>query len=190
MLGMSDVITILSTLVSVVVAIWIPYKIKWEQQYSGLLDDYRSMDYAIAFQGIIEFFAVECEGDVERIPQCYREHFIREITEKRGEINKDNCLHFQRRLLAQFFWQLNECAKSRAIGKRRVMRDFTASEAKLLKILIYIGDAIDNDDDNVLFKDISSDARVKKPEHLHGQNKALGQLYYVLKNSRRFMDVP
>ena len=84
------------------------------------------------------------------------------------------------------FWQLNECAKSFLIGKRRVTNDFTNAEAKLLKILIYMGQAID--DDPLLYKDISSDALSPKPARLKGQNKSLGQLCQILKQSRRFMD--
>ena len=73
----------------------------------------------------------------------YKRRFINEIENKSGDIIKDNCLHFQRRLLAQFFWQLNECSKHHYIGKKRILQDFTNAEAKLLKILIYMGEAIE-----------------------------------------------
>ena len=175
-------------IISIIVAIWIPFKIKWEQQYSSLMDSYRSMDYAIAYQGIVEFFVNECGNDVSLIPIVYKKRFVEEITNCKGKINKDNCLHFQRRLLAQFFWQLNECAKSFSIGKGRVARDFTNAEAKLLKILIYIGQAIENDESGLLFKDISCPDLVKSPSSLKGQNKGLSQLYNILKRSKRFMD--
>ena len=89
----------------------------------------------------------------------YKRRFINEIENKSGDINKDNCLHFQRRLLAQFFWQLNECSKHHYIGKKRILQDFTNAEAKLLKILIYMGEAIETDP--LLFKNISSSALVK-----------------------------
>ena len=67
------------------------------------------------------------------------------------------------------------------------MQDFTSSEAKLLKILVYIGEAIDNDESGTLYKSIATSAIMKKPEHLKGENKSLGQLYQVLSKSKRFM---
>lgn len=49
------------------VAIWIPKKIRWEQQYSSLLDEYRGFDYAIAYQGVVQFFCNDCGQDMSRI---------------------------------------------------------------------------------------------------------------------------
>lgn len=170
---------------AIVVAIWIPEKIRWEQQYSSLLDEYRGFDYAIAYQGVVQFFCNDCGQDMSRIKTEYKRRFINEIENKSGDIIKDNCLHFQRRLLAQFFWQLNECSKHHYIGKKRILQDFTNAEAKLLKILIYMGEAIETDP--LLFKDISSSALVKKPEHIKGQNKGLSQLYHLLKNSKKYL---
>lgn len=182
-----DTVTLIVASLTLIATIWIPHRIKWEQMYSSLLDEYRSLDYAIAFQGIIEFFVTECNNDVTKIESKYKEHFIAEITNCKGNINKENCLHFQRRLLAQFFWQLNQCANSFAIGKKRVARDFTSSEAKLIKILICMGEAIDNDEAGVLYKDISSDERVRKTERYKGQNKSLAEIYHVLEKSKRFI---
>ena len=128
----TDVIQTVLTIISILVAIWIPNKIKWEQEYSSLLDFYRSLDYAIAFQGVIQFFFNDCGRDMSRVKTEYKRRFIEEVESKPGDIDKENCLHFQRRVLAQFFWQLNECAKSFSIGKRRVTNDFTNAEAKRL----------------------------------------------------------
>lgn len=182
-----DIISLLVSLAALIATIWIPTKIKWEQRYSSLLDSYRSMDFAIAYQGIVEFFANDCHSDMEQVKSAYKKRFIEEITNKKGDINKDNCLHFQRRLLGQFFWQMNECAESWTIGKKRILRDFTSSDANLIKILIYMGDAVDGDD--VLYKDISSPERIKNPRYLKGQNKALAKIYFIMKHSKRFMDI-
>lgn len=186
---MIDNLPLLISVFSLAVAIWIPVKIKWEQEYQSLLDTYMSIDYAIAYQGVIEFFSCDCKNDVNLIKEKYLEHFKKEISEKYGKIDKDNCLHFQRRLLSQFFFQVNECAQSFIIGKNRVMKDFTASEAELIKILIYMGIAIDTDEEGVLYKDISSSAFVPSSRHLKGQNKGLGELYHVLRKSKRFITV-
>lgn len=181
----SDIIQMILTFFSIIVAIWIPHRIAWEQQYSSLLAEFRGLDYAIAYQGVIQFFTRDCGSDMERVKTEYKRRFIDEIENKRGDIKKENCLHFQRRLLAQFFWQLNECSKPFRIGKKRISRDFTRSEAKLIKILIYMGQAVE--EDSTLYKDISSSALVKKPAHFHGQNKGLSEIYQVFKNSKRYM---
>lgn len=185
---MISFITLIVAVLTLIATIWIPHKIKWEQLYSSLLEEERSLDFAIALQGVIEFFVTECNNDVSQIAANYKAHFIKEITNSKGNINKENCLHFQRRLLSQFFWQLNRCAKPLAIGKKRIARDFTSSEAKLLKILIYIGKAIEEDEGGVLYKDIASDARVRKSEHYRGLNKSLAEIYHVLKESKRFIE--
>ncbi|MBO4508626.1 MAG: hypothetical protein J5747_08295 [Spirochaetaceae bacterium] len=182
----SDLIQIILFIISIAVAIWIPIKLSWEQQYSSLLDEYRSFDYAIALQGVIQFFVKECGNDADLIKERYKDRFIKEVENKTGTIDKENCLHFQRRLLAQFFWQLNECSKRFRIGKRRIRNDFTKSEAKLIKILIYMGYAIE--EDPFLYKDISSSALVKKPSHQRGQNKGLSEIYQILKNSKRYQN--
>ena len=101
---MLSLLSLIVAVLTLIATIWIPNKIKWEQTYSSLIESYKSLDYAIAYQGIVEFFVTECKNDVENIPHFYLQHFKDEITSKKGKIDKDNCLHFQRRMLAQFFW--------------------------------------------------------------------------------------
>lgn len=182
-----NTITLIVAILTLIATIYIPEKIKWEQLYASLLEEERSFDFGIALQGIIEFFVIECKNDVNNIKPLYRKHFEEEITNKKGKIDKENCLHFQRRLLGQFYWQLNHCAKSFCIGKKRIEREFTNSDAKLIKILLYINEAIDSDEYGILYKDISTDARVKKTERYKGMNKSLAELYHVLEKSKRFI---
>ena len=98
-----EFVTYILPFITLFFAIQIPYKLSWEQQYSSLLEEYRSFDYAIALQGVIQFFVKECGNDVDFIKEKYKERFIKEVENKTGNIDKENCLHFQRRLLAQFF---------------------------------------------------------------------------------------
>lgn len=62
-----DIIQSISGVLAVIFAIYIPEKIKWEQRYSQLLSDYRGYDFAVAVQGVIQFFTKDCKSDVERI---------------------------------------------------------------------------------------------------------------------------
>ncbi len=177
-----DLIQIALAVVACVLAWLIPKRIMWEQTYSSLSSDYRSYDFGIAVQGIVEFFVRDCKSDVKNIKREYERRFeedIKEIREKSPEL----CLHYQRRLLAQFFYQLDLCAHSPFIGKRRVRRDFTSHEADILRLLYLMGMAVLDSD--VLFKDISCDERV--PRNAKGLNCYLADLYHVLKESKPYM---
>ena len=179
-----QIIQIVLSGLTLIFTILIPFIIKWEQLYSSLLDEFRGFDYAIAYQGVVQFFVNECNSDMDQVKEAYKTRFLNEIeTEDPENIKKENCLHFQRRLLAQFFWQLNKCAKCPLIRKSRIAKDFSKSEAKLLKILIYMGQGIEEDE--MLYKDISSSAILKNANNLKGQNKSLREIYDVLKKSKR-----
>ena len=133
-LSPTDCVTILIAFLTLVATIYIPKRIMQEQTYSSLMSDYRSYDFAVAIQGIIEFFTVECAGDIEKVGSKFKERFFRDMyvikegaksatpncnditsIEKLREWYKDSiaqkepslCLHYQRRLLSQFFYQLD-----------------------------------------------------------------------------------
>ena len=193
--------------IACVLAWIIPKRIMWEQTYSGLIHDYRSYDFAVAVQGIVEFFSIECENKIENIPAKYKKRFLsdiyglqntqmntmKDLRQKVTIPNRENitpsdaCLHYQRRLLAQFFYQLDLCARSIFIGKRRVTKDFTQGEANLIRILFLIDNAIDESE--ILKKDISCDFRMPRHERTRGMNKYLSHIYSVLRKSKPYMEV-
>ena len=68
-------ISIIQTLLSLAACIlaWvIPKRIMWEQTYSSLGSEYRSYDFAIAVQDIVEFFTITCQSDIEKVPHEYK----------------------------------------------------------------------------------------------------------------------
>lgn len=179
-----DIIQIALSVVACVLAWFIPKRIMWEQSYSSLLSDYRSYDFGIAVQGIVEFFAVDCNYDVKNIKKEYERRFKEDI-EKIQEKSPELCLHYQRRLLAQFYYQLDLCARSPFIGKRRVRRDFTSREADIVRLLYLMGSAAE--ESGVLFKNISCDERV--PRSAKGLNRYLADICRVLKESKPYMEL-
>ena len=213
---MIDILQCIFAFAACVLAWFIPKKIMWEQSYSTLIADYRSYDFAIAVQGIVEFFAVDCKSNVDKIKEEYERRFVRDVygldldkdlngkfsvekvkeklnekktawAEKCIEPNQKSpklCLHYQRRLLAQFFYQLDLCARSHFIRKKRIYRDFTKGETNLVRLLFLMDRAVDESD--VLFKDISCDERV--PRKAKGMNHYLADIYRVLKNSKPHME--
>lgn len=139
---MTDIIQCILSATSIVVAYLIPKRIMWQQKYENLLSEYRGYDYAAAVQGIVEFFTIDCKNDSNKIKDMYEKRFIKEIYGndflKKGKSNEEilkelkeqvsltgkqtlsennKTLHFQRRILAQFFCDLDICARSIFIGK-------------------------------------------------------------------------
>ena len=202
---MIGIIQIALSVVACVFAWFIPKRIMWEQTYSSLMSDYRSYDFGIAVQGIVEFFAVDCKSDVKNIKGAYERRFVRDIYDLdlhgtfsletvREELKERNppkicekspelCLHYQRRLLAQFYYQLDLCARTPFIGKRRVCRDFTTREADTARLLYLMGMAVD--ESGVLFKDISCGERM--PRSARGLNGYLADIYHLLRASKPYM---
>lgn len=188
----------------------IPEKIKWEQIYNSLCDVYRSTEYGAAIQAIVDFFVFDCSKDVSKISSEYKKRFFHDLysvnkkdfqkltsdelkkyymkfKKKEGTTDNSKILHYQRRLLVQFFYEIDLCANSIFIGKRRIGKDYTSKEADILKILFNIDEAIK--DDPILMKDISSFECIPSPNHVKGINKGISRLYHLLKKSNREMEV-
>lgn len=65
------IIQIAVGILACVIAWFIPKRIMWEQTYSALGSEYRSYDFAVAIQDIVEFFTITCSSDAERVPAEY-----------------------------------------------------------------------------------------------------------------------
>lgn len=209
----SDVIQIFLSVIACYLSWMIPRKIMWEQTYASLSTDYRSCEFGVAIQGIIDFFIDDCKSDPKKVKKEYQRRFIcdeysvernlpadeviNQYKEKNADLKKKEnitpelCLHFQRRMLAQFFYQLALCARTPYIGKNRICRDFTKGEAHIVRILILMDKAIEEDraeGDRILWQDIGCVYRVRNYENEKGINQYLSEIYSVLKNSKIYME--
>lgn len=203
----TDIIQCILSLVACGLAWIIPQRIMWEQTYVALVAEYRSCEFGAAVQGIIEFFVNDCKNNPDKVREMYQKRFKKDFGTNQTSLDEclcsssavnltklspEQCLHYQRRLLAQFFYQLDLCARSRYIGKKRVRRDYTQGEANIVRILILMDKAIDDDrrnGENVLWKDISCDYRVRCSKNEKGMNSYLSDIYRVLQTSKRHMEV-
>lgn len=177
-----SVLSVVISIVAVYMACYIPKKIQWEQLYSSLLTEYISYDFAVANQSIVEFFYTECEKDIEKIKQKSEEHYLKEIYQNEN-IAPENCLHFQRRLLTDFYWLLNECANSNFIGKKRVAADFTKGDLNILKIIFLMNGAVNQSE--ILYKNIEIANKIPHYKTVLGINRSLAELSLVLKKSKK-----
>lgn len=173
-------------IIAIFAAIYIPKKLAWEQFYNDLIKEYRSIEFGRAVQNIIQFYVNTCNQDVSRIKYEYEQRFKKEIENKPFQLSQS--LHFDRRLLAQFFIDLDKCARSPwfYIGKHRVQRDFTKGTKNLLEIIFFMGEALDESD--LMYKEISINKRVPKSHRVKGLNKYISHLCEILKNSKKYIE--
>lgn len=165
-------------------AFCIPEKIKWEQLYVSLLTEYMSYDFAVANQSVIEFFYTECGKDFSKIKQKSEEHYLKEFYLE-NDVPPERCLHFQRRLLTQFYWLLDFCANSKYIGKERVSGDFTVGDANIIKIVFWMNEAVIESD--ILFKDINVAEKIPCHRTVNGINRSLADLSEILSKSQTYI---
>ena len=175
------------SLIAVILAIYIPISIMNYQQYTNLWNVYMSFDFAHAFQSVIQFFYEDCERDVERIPDEYYKRYLSDIENlKNGKIQKEDVLHYQRRMLTDYFYELECCRVSSPRLKKIIQQDWTQSEAYVCRILICMNKAVD--DNHEIMMDISSIKHQHIPK-TKGISEYLARLYNELKDEGRWMDV-
>jgi hypothetical protein len=157
------------TLAAVIVAWFIPQRIMVNQIYADLLREYRSPEFGEAIVALINFYINDCNGKDSRITD---EYIKRYNNEKTGDIK--NSLHFKRRLLWQFYWDLArlryEYPFISCTLKRRLKNNFTERESHVLRLLYHTVDGAKK-----CFDDISG---VAEPERRNGKTeKAIYRLY-------------
>lgn len=177
-----DCISLFIAFLTLIATIWIPHKIKWEQLYQQLLSEYRSHDFGVAIMEIGMFFHDDCNNDVSNIPEKYAERFRHDFYEDKKNTAKEHNLHYQRRLLTQFYYQLDLCAKSFSIGKKRIQRDFSSKESDLLKIVFYMNETSGSPEIFIDIKTYDRIGNVKK-----GINTYIKHIYSILKQSPNYV---
>ncbi|MFC1240132.1 hypothetical protein ACFGOO_12045 [Treponema vincentii] len=139
-----DIISILNLAIAVFATFYIPKKMMNNQIYADLIGEYRKPEIGEAIIAVIDFYTKDCKSDVEMIEKKYFERY--ETDKQNGKY--ENSLHFQRRLLSQYYYQLAALRYQGGwftrLSKKKVREDFTAREAKLLSLLSYMNKAAEN----------------------------------------------
>jgi hypothetical protein len=182
-----EVITFCISIAALLVAIYIPRKIMANQIYADLLKEYRSTEMGEAIMGLIEFYVHDCKSNVTLLDQEYRKIFDDEIgigenrmknTPDKKQNLKDT-LHFKRRLLWQYYWQMATLRYEYFWGrlsKKRLANNFTGSESQVITILYHTVDAVKD-----LF-DKTGD--VQEPEEKSGKTEEL--MYRLYEESKEW----
>lgn len=185
-----QIITLVVSAITLFVTIIIPNRVMKNQRYTGLMSTYMSLEFAHAFQGVIEFFYDDCNCDVDQISLVYKKRYNKDRKNLKGNGTNKICiqdvLHYQRRLLNNYFYELEMCRKSSFFLRRKIHKEWTTNEAWVVKILIYMNRTVDSDPE--LFKDISSIKHEVMPK-TRGLSKHLENFYNALKSESRYMQV-
>lgn len=179
-----SIASVILAIITVFFTYFIPEKIKWEQLYTSLLTEYMSYDFAVANQSIIEFFYDECKKDINLIKQKSEEHYTKEVL-LCDKIDSQTCLHFQRRLLTDFYWLVDTCAHSFFIGKKRVSEDFTRNDSNIIKIVYWMNKAVDESE--ILYKDIKVNNSIPHHKAVKGINRNIVDLSEILRKSKHYV---
>lgn len=179
------IVQIILAIATFVVTIFIPVMVMRFQQYSNLSSMYMGSEFGYAFQSVIEFFYNDCDCDVEKIPVEYMKRYHSDFEKlKRNEINKEDVLHYQRRLLSVYFYEL-ECCRSLSPRLRKIIKkDWTTSESYVLKILICMNKVVDEQ----IKKDISEIKHQHIPR-VKGISEYLIRLSKELKDGKPWMQL-
>ncbi|MCR5612919.1 hypothetical protein [Treponema sp.] len=151
---------------------------------------YMSLEFAHAYQGVINFFHDDCDCDIAQIPLKYKERFNNDFQklqpQSQNKIDIQDILHYQRRMLNDFFYELEMCRESSFFLRNKIRKEWTTNEAWVVKILIYMNKVVDSDPE--LFKDISSIKHDHMPK-TRGLSKHLEKFYNALKSEKRYIQI-
>ena len=150
------------------------------QRYTSLSSTYMSM------QCVIAFFHHDCGCDVEKISKKYRERFDDDFSGDWRDIEINKTLHYQRRLLNDYFLELEMCRELSWYLRKIIRKDWTTSEAYVCKILVYMNKAVDENPE--MFMDISSIKYERMPK-VKGLSEYLARFYNALRKESRNMQL-
>ncbi|MDR2798126.1 MAG: hypothetical protein LBB80_07260, partial [Treponema sp.] len=142
----SNVIQVLSAAVTIFLAVRIPRRILINQLYVDLIQAYRSPEIGAAIFAIFRFYVKDCHNNTAAMAGAYREKYKEQIEGPltRGEaVDYANTLHFQRRLVAQFYWNMAVLRYERRfprLSTKELILWFTPNDAKLLALLLHMAE--------------------------------------------------
>jgi len=133
-------------------ALCIPKKIMLNQQFATLVEQYRSSEMGFAIYSLFHFFEHHCGNDPERISDEYTKRFDRELknpmndskNDTKQQIDPSKTLHFQRRLVAYFYWDLSKLAfeqRFTKVKRRKLKQMVEGNERRLISLVLHMSKA-------------------------------------------------
>jgi hypothetical protein len=134
----------LLAIAALIAAVWIPRQIMVNQLFADLVKEYRSTEMGAAVFSVFHFFVKDCGKDVGHIAAVYEKKYNQQIRDplKAGtKPDYDNALHFQRRMVSQFYSDMARLRYDRRFIKlsaKDMKFWFTPKEVQLFAILLHM----------------------------------------------------
>ena len=120
------------------------------QQWNTLVTEYRSTEFGIAVKAICDFYIDDCNSDFNNIRAKYKERYVRDMKlVKYRRINMKDTLHFQRRLVSQYYWHLEnyfQSKKNEREIKKIAEQYFSKKEINIIAIVYEMNNTVDKDE--------------------------------------------
>jgi len=149
---MSLIPAIILPIITIFVTWYVPRKIMVEQQFMSLTEQYRSPEMGFAVHCIFDFYENDCLHDSCKIKAAYKKRFDDEIgdcmkNEWRCRVEPSRTLHFQRRMVAYFFWDLARlCFEQKTypyshLGNKKIEQMVGENEIRLIGVILDMNEA-------------------------------------------------
>ena len=139
MANVMDILTVIVSLAALIAAIYIPRQIMRNQMYADLVREYRSPESGGAVLALFNFYK-DCGQSTEAVSEKYKDLYTKQIETPLAKglpVDFSQTLHFQRRLVAQFYADMAFLHFERRLSKKQMAFWFTPNETKLLAILLH-----------------------------------------------------
>ncbi|MDR2588781.1 MAG: hypothetical protein LBC67_05075 [Spirochaetales bacterium] len=160
-------------------AVYIPRRILINQLYADMVSQYRSPQMGYAVFSLFAFYHYDCRGQQALIKEKYIERYKAEIYNELHKPQRERicapeaALHFQRRLVAYFYWDLAKlCLEARfpGLSKKHVRQFITPSERNVMSLVLHTSEAA-----AACF--LPCDTLADPPEDEAAMNQLIQQLY-------------
>jgi thiol-disulfide isomerase/thioredoxin len=172
------------SIVMVFATFYIPSRIMINQLYAGLVQEYRSVEMGAAIFAIFRFYVEDCKNNIANIAVKYQKKYEEQIKKplaNKQAVDYSQTLHFQRRLVSQFYWDMAVLRYEYhfpRLSKKKIKLWFTPREVKLLAILLHLAEPAEK-----VF--IEAGDVAKPPKGAAQMNQLIGKLYKEVKNIKQ-----
>ena len=144
-----SVLTLIAAIITCIFAYIIPKKMIANQLFADLVAEYRQPKMGGAILALFHFYD-QCVKKGTDIDSEYKKKYDNQINNQSDDfvkVNFANTLHFQRRLVAQFYADMGDLYKNYPnywLLRKKIYSWFTPNDLKLLKIVLLLAKPASN----------------------------------------------
>ena len=118
------VITVIMTFIIFRITDGLQKKQATAQRWESLITEYRKSDFGIAVKAVVDFYVEDCNRCLSKIWDKYIDRYRKDFScwTLAKKTDKTANLHFYRRLLEEYYWQLWLCIDSEGFDANLVYR--------------------------------------------------------------------